>query len=432
MATAKKKQKQDKSTQNTNGDKKQDSSSNKKSNASAKKKRAKDGAKALSMNSSGDIQAIRSEINSQIGANVAQVVKDKPLIVIPSGILSMDLAVCNGGLVGGRVMDIFGWEGTGKTLMCMTIGGYIQRCTKIDSRTGKVVPKTVAFLDAEGTFSRQFALSAGMDADNLILIQSTSEKLMTGEDFFDALKLCLMWGVDYIILDSCPAIIPSQEMVNEFGQGMKAATAQILSSGIKMSSSFAAATGNSIVSYINQKRGRPMAGPYQKSEIETGGNALKFYSSYRFEVVNYDIIEKDVEGIDGVFRKKRVGVNSKVRIIKNKTGPIPHYLPSTNYHFDFDVYFEDFRDSEGIEYIRGVDIVKDFVDTGVRTGVIKQSSSWYSFKNLKGNGKAQLIKQLKEQPEFLGEIRSEVFEAMGMSDSSGMSNAVTSPIEASA
>lgn len=172
-----------------------------------------------------------------------------------------------------------------------------------------------------------------------------------------------------------------------------------------------------------------MAGPYQKSEIETGGNALKFYSSYRFEVVGADDIEKSVEGVDGQFRKKKVGVNSRVRIIKNKTCPIPPHLASTTYHFDFDVYFEEFRDEEGIEYIRGVDVVKDFVETGVRAGVIKQSSSWFSFGNLKGNGKAALIKQLKEQPEILNEIRGEVFQAMGLNDESGMGRPMQAALE---
>ena len=415
MAVEKAQSKQDKSIQKE--DKKSFSN----------KKRAQDKAQDLSksLTTSGDIEAIRAAVNTQIKANVAQEVCDKPTIVIPSGILSMDLAVGNGGLVGGRVMDIFGWEGTGKTLMCMTIGGYIQRCTKVDPKSGKIVPKTVAFLDAEGTFNRQFAISAGMDPDKVILVQSTPEKLMTGEDFFNAMKILLMMGVDYTILDSCPALLPSQALVNDIGQGQKATVAQLLSEGIKMSSSLAAATGQSLIHYINQKRGRPMAGPYQKSEIETGGNALKFYSSYRFEVVGAEDIEKNVLGVDGQYRNKKVGVNSKVRIIKNKTCPIPPYLASTSFHFDFDVYFEEFRDDEGLDYIRGVDVVKDFVETGVRAGVIKQQSSWFSFGSLKGNGKASLIKQIKENPTVLNEIRGEVFQAMGINDESGMSRLAT-------
>lgn len=381
-----------------------------------KKKRAQDEAKEIVLFKTGDSKLVCSKLNEAIGFKIAHKPVEKPLIITPSGILSMDLAIGNGGLIGGRIMDIHGWEGTGKTLLCMTIGGYIQRCTKIDS-LGNVVPKLVAFLDVEGTFSKQFAESAGMNTENLILIQSTPEKILTGEDFFDMMNICLLMGVDYIILDSCPALVPSQVFVNNIGQGQKATGAQLMSMGITKASSLASATGQSLVHFINQKRGKPMATKWEKSEIETGGNALKFYSSYRFDVVSHEDIYKKVEGIDGQFREKRVGVNSRVKIIKSKVAPIPQELPGKNYHFDFDVYFENFRDSEGIEYIRGVDVVKDFVDTGIRTGVIVQKSSWFSFGSINENGFTNLIKKIKEHPNVLADIRSEVFDVMGMVDS---------------
>jgi len=403
--TATEKTKQDKSVQ------KKDTSKNRSS------KRATDLAKEVSLFRTGNAALVRQRLNEAIDANIAQKPVDKPLIITPTGILSMDLAVGNGGLFGGRIMDIYGWEGTGKTLLCMTIGGYIQRCMKVDS-DGKVVPKLVAFLDAEGTFSKQFAESAGMDVENLILVQSTPEKILTGEDYFDSMNVCLQMGVDYIILDSAPALVPSQVFVNQTGQGQKAPEAQLLSAGIRKASSLAAATGQSLVHFVNQKRHKPMAAKWEKSEMETGGNALKFYSSYRFEVVSHEEIHKNVEGADGIYRKKRVGVNSRVRITKNKTATIPAELPSKNYHFDFDVYFDNFRDDEGIEYIRGVDIVKDFVDTGIRTGVIIQKSSWFSFGNFNENGTTNLIKKIKENPTVLAEIRSEVFNKMGMVDGS--------------
>jgi len=382
-------------------------------------KRAKDKAQDIQLVRVGNADQIIEELNKKLGGAVAQKPTVKPIVVTPSGILSMDLAVGNGGLIGGRIMDIHGWEGTGKTLCCMTIGAYIQRCTKID-HSGNVVNKLVAFLDAEGTFSKQFAESAGMNTNDLILVQSTPEKIMTGEDFFDAMMLCLQMDVDYIILDSCPALVPSQVFINDVGQGQKATTAQLMSEGVKKASSLAAATGHSLVHFINQIRGKPMATRWEKSEIETGGNALKFYSSYRFEVVSYEEIRRKVEGVDGVFREKRVGVNSRVKVVKNKTAPIPAELPSTNYHFDFDVYFENFRDEAGIEYMRGVDVVKDYVDTGIRTGVVKQASSWFSFGPLNENGKAALINKIKERPEVMNDIRAEVFDAMGMIDGSGM------------
>lgn len=361
----------------------------------------------------GTTTEIRDALNKQFGTTVSPIIIDKPPVIVPSGILSMDLVVGNCGLLGGRIMDIHGWEGTGKTLLCLTIAGYVQKCTKIN-REGKVVQKQAAFLDAEGTFSVPFAQSAGVDTDELILIESTPDELLSGEKYFDAMFLCLKMGVDYIILDSCPALIPDQVMINEMDQGQKAPEAQLLSRGIKIAAGYSSSNGTSLVHFINQKRAKPMAKSWERPEIETGGNALKFYSSYRFDVVSHENIVKKVLGVDGIYRAKKVGVNSRVKVVKNKTAPIPPELPSKNYHFDFDVYFEDFIDDEKIEYRRGVDVAKDFMDTGIRTGVVKQSSSWFSFGTINSNGKSDFVKKLKAQPEIMGEIRDEVFAKMGI------------------
>lgn len=362
---------------------------------------------------SGDVNKIRELINNNYKANIAQEVKDRPTIIQSTGILSMDLAVSNGGIILGRIADIFGWESTGKTLICMTMGGYVQRCTKLD-KDGKTVNRVVAFLDVEGTFSKSFGASAGLDTDQLILVQSTPEKILSGEDFFDIMVTLIGQGVDLVILDSCPALNPSQIMMNEMGQGQKAAVSQLMSSGLNKLTPIVNANGKTLVCFINQKRGRPMSKPWESPETETGGNALKFYSSYRFEVTDAQDIIKKVLGIDGIFREKKVGVTSKVRLIKNKTAPIPPYLPSTNYHFEFDVYFEPFKDDTGIEYHRGVDIIKDYCQTGIRVGVIKQTSSWFSFGTIKANGEAALIQKIKEQPDIMNEIRGEVFDKMGV------------------
>ena len=366
----------------------------------------------IHISQSGDVQAIREAINTQLKSNVATEVKDKSVIVIPSGILSMDLAVGNGGLVAGRIMDIYGWEGTGKTLLCMSIAASIQRQYKIDA-AGKQVRRIVAMLDAEGTFSKEFATSAGLNTDELILVQSTPECILSGEKFFDIMVLLLGRGIDYMIVDSCPALTPSSVIVNDMGFGQKAQPAQLMAAGLSKISPLVNANGQTLVHFINQKRGKPMSGPYERPEQETGGNALKFFSSYRFEVVRATDIIKKVLGIDGVYREKKVGVNSCVRIIKNKTGPIPPYITGTTYHFDFDVYFELFRDEDGIEYHRGIDICKDYCATGLRVGVIKQNSSWFSFGNLKANGMNDLIIKIKEKPEIMNEIRGEVFDKMG-------------------
>ena len=377
-----------------------------------KKKDPKKKDEDIRISQSGDVQEIRKIINDHCKSNVAVEVKDKPVTVMPTGILSMDLAIGNSGLIAGRILDIYGWEGTGKTLLCLAIAANIQRSTKVDAN-GKLVRRIAAMLDAEGTFTKEFAASAGIDTDNLILVQSTPEKILSGENYFDIMVLLIGRGVDYMIVDSCPALTPTSVITNDMGYGQKAQLSQLMAMGLGKISPLVNANGQTLVHFINQKRGRPMAGMYEKSEQETGGNALKFFSTYRFEVVKATPILKKVLGVDGQFREKIVGVTSCVRIIKNKTCPIPPYIPSTTYHFEFDLYFEPFKDDTGMEFHRGLDVVKDYVSTGLRTGVIKQASSWFSFGSVKGNGMTELVQRIKEKPEVMSEIRDEVFQKVG-------------------
>lgn len=366
----------------------------------------------IKITQSGNIKDIRDYINIKYKSNIAPEIKDKPAVVLPSGILSLDLAIGNSGFVAGRIMDIFGWEATGKTLLCLAIAAYIQRCTKLDA-SGTIVKRIVAMLDAEGTFNRQLAISAGIDPDELILVQSTPDKILSGEDYFDIMVLLLERGVDYMIVDSCPALTPSQIIMNDTGQGQKATRAQLMSQGLEKITPLVNANGQTLIHFINQMRGRPMSMSWEKSEMETGGNALKFFSSYRFQVVKAENINKKVLGADNIFREKKVGVTSCIRIIKNKTSPVPAYIPGTTYHFEYDVYFESFIDDSKMEYHRGVDIIKDYVLTGIRAGIIVQNSSWFSFGSIKALGQDAFMQKIRENPTVLGDIRNEVFAKVG-------------------
>jgi recombination protein RecA len=366
------------------------------------------------------INELRAELNIKF-KDVASPAADKPISVMSTGILSMDLAIDNGGYLTGRVSDINGWEGTGKTMLCMAIGGAVQRQTKtikIKNKDGdlkdKVVKRIVAFVDAEGTFSKSFAESVGLSTDSevFILIQSTPDEILYGEKYFDIMKDLIAGGVDYIIVDSCPALTPKQVIVNEIGQGQKAPLSQLMASGLSAVTPLINAFGQTHLQFINQRRGKPMASQYEASEQETGGNALKFYSSYRFQVINHEDIVKNVLCADGSYSSMVVGVTSRVKITKNKTSSIPACMPGKSYHFEYDVYFESFEADDGVVYSRGVDIIKDFVETGVRTGVIQQNSSWFKFGELNCNGKAELTLELRNKPEILGQIREAVYAKM--------------------
>jgi recombination protein RecA len=371
----------------------------------------------IKLSQSGDIEAIRAKLNTQYKANIAPEIKDQPVTIIPSGILSLDLAIGNCGFIAGRIMDIYGWEATGKTLLCLCIAGYIQRCMKIDSE-GKQVNRVVALLDAEGTFNNQLGISVGLDTENLILVQSEPDKILSGEDYFDIMVTLIGMGVDYIIVDSCPALTPSTILINAMGQGQKATKAQLMAEGIEKITPLVNACGQTLIHFVNQIRGKPM--DMYKSEQETGGNALKFYSSYRFQVVKSEDINKKVLGADGSYREKKVGVTSCVRIVKSKVAPIPPYIPSTTYHFEYDVYFESFKDETGTDYHRGIDVIKDYCETGIRTGVIVQAGAWFKYGDIKGQGRDDLYQKVRENPAVMANIRDEVFAKMGSLPTSSM------------
>ena len=385
----------------------------------ARKEKPKEKSNIVKIAQSGDIDKIRGVINAGF-SGVAKSVVNKPTTIIPTGILSMDLAIGNGGMVGGRILDINGWEGTGKTLTTMTIGGYIQRCTKTNN-DGNTISRIVAFLDAEGTFDAAFAAGCGLNPNDVILVQSEPEKILSGEDYFDIIAMLVGQGVDYIIVDSCPALTPRAILEHSTDYGIKAEQSQLMSRGLSKIVPLINSSRQSLVHFINQRRGKPMASKWESNEAETGGNALRFYSSYRFRVISSEDIKANVLGADGQFRNKKVGVNSRIEIKKNKTAPIPPNLPSMgNTHFDFDVYFEDFKDDQGMEYNRGVDIVKDYVDTGIRCEVIRQNSSWYEFEGIKANGKPALISKIREEPQVMAKIRDAVFDKMGISGHVGI------------
>lgn len=372
------------------------------------KKAKKKDADTISIVQNGDIDSLRTGLNEHFKADISAMVEP---IVVSTGILSMDLALGCGGLLGGRVVDISGWEGSGKTLTMMTIAGYIQRCTKLNNK-GQEVNKVVAFLDAEGTLSRPFAESAGIQWDKLVVVKSTPDRILSGEDYFEAIKMLVRNGVDFIIVDSCPALTPKQVMSNEVGQGQKATSAQLMAEGLTAITPLVNSSG-SIVAFINQMRGKPMTKPYEEKEGSTGGNALGFFASNIFHVARTEPILKQVLMDTGEYVEKKVGVSCGIRIKKNKTAVIPPYQPGDSFHFSIDVYTDQFQDEEGVNYNRGVDILKDYMETGIRVGVINQNSSWFTFGKVKANGRTDLLKQLRANPVLLGEIRTLVLAAIG-------------------
>jgi recombination protein RecA len=343
-----------------------------------------------------DVKSVSDAINKAMSAQVSGIMTDsKPgdhvqAFKYSTGILSLDKYLGIGGLLGGRILDIYGWEGTGKTLTALTVAAAMQRAGR-----------KCAFVDAEGTLSRPLAKAIGVNVDDLIVIESTPERILSGEDYFNVIGMLIQSGVEFIIVDSVPAMIPTARMTAVIGQGQKATHASMMAEGLQQMTTLINAGKKSIVWLIDQIRAKPMV-MFGPTEDSTGGNALKFYASYRLEVKKVDDIVKNVPTANGRFEDKAIGVSLKIKLHKNKTAVIPLDPIS------FDVYFETVTDSDGVTYRAGVDIYKDVVEVGVVNGVIKQESSWFSFGPIKTNGTAKFIDELRKSPELMEQIRAKV------------------------
>ena len=359
-----------------------------------------------------DLAALSDNINKLFKSNISTTAGtiEEPgtggtIHKYPTGILSLDKYLGTGGLLGGRIMNIWGWEGTGKTLTALTVGAHIQKLKFEPDNLNLTGEGRVAFLDAEGTYSPSMARSVGLDPDKVLLFRSTPEKLLSGEDYFNIIGILIQNGIEMIIVDSCPALIPSSRLTAVIGQGQKATQAQMMAEGLAQVNAFLNSFRRPIVWFVNQVRMKPMV-MFGPTEDHTGGAALKFYASYSLEVKKYDSedIVKNVPNKSGNgFEMRTIGVRIKATLHKNKTATIPQKF------IEYDVYFETIMDKDGVQYTAGVDVYKDIFQTALMCGVIKQASSWYSYGDVKGNGEDQFIEALRAADiSVLDSIRNEV------------------------
>jgi recombination protein RecA len=354
-----------------------------------------------------DVISLKDAMNKYLGSDVCRAGEEIGVSVdtsylYPTGILSLDKYLGVGGLLGGRIVNAWGWEGTGKTLTALTIAGFIQK-QKFIPCVGNVNGEgRVAFLDAEATYSPTMAASVGVDPSKVLLFQSTPEKILTGEDYFDIIKILIQNGIELIIVDSLPALVPSSRMTATIGQGQKATSAVLIAEGLQTITPLLNGFKRSIVWMINQKRMKPMV-MFGPTEGHTGGEAIKFFESYSIEVKKKADIIKKVPSKTGQFEEQRIGVTVEAKLHKNKTAAIP-VDP-----IQYDIYFKDVTDDSGQIYHTGVDVYKDIVQVAIATGVINKSSSWYSYGDLRTNGEDAFISALRAaDPTVLAKIRSEV------------------------
>jgi recombination protein RecA len=291
--------------------------------------------------------------------------------VIPTGILSIDLALGVGGLPRGRVTEIYGPEASGKTTLALHVIAEAQR------RGGNV-----AFIDAEHALDTAYAERLGVDVDNLLISQPDF-----GEQALEIAEILIRsGGIDVVVIDSVAALVPRAEIDGNVGDQHVGLQARLMSHAMRKFTGVLIRT-NTVLIFINQIRMK-IGVMFGNPETTTGGNALKFYSSIRIDIRKTTQIK---EGQDVI------GNLTKVKIVKNKVAP-----PFKQAEFD-------------IVYGEGISRTGDLLDLGVAQGLVDKSGAWYSYQDERiGQGRENAKKFLKEHPEMMAEIERKLRLALGM------------------
>lgn len=287
--------------------------------------------------------------------------------VVPTGALSLDIALGLGGIPKGRVVEIYGPESSGKTTVSLHMVSEIQKRGGI-----------AAFIDAEHALDPKYAKSIGVNIDELYISQPD-----TGEQALEIAETLVRSGaIDIIVIDSVAALVPKAEIDGEMGDAHIGLQARLMSQALRKLTPVVSKS-RCIVIFINQLREK-IGIMFGNPEVTTGGRALKFYSSVRLDVRRIDQIKSGGE---------RVGNRTRVKVVKNKIAP-----PFKEAEFD-------------IMYGTGISREGDLLDLAAEINVINKSGSWYSYEGMKlAQGREASKEYLKEHPDFMAEVEQKVRE----------------------
>src|SRR5213595_3738629 len=302
---------------------------------------------------------------------------------IPTGSLSLDIALGGVGVPRGRVIEVFGPESSGKTTLTLHI---IANCQKMGG--------VAAFIDAEHALDPSWAKRLGVKLDDLLVSQPD-----TGEQ---ALEICELLvrsnAVDVIVIDSVAALIPRAEIEGEMGDSHMGLQARLMSQALRKLTG-AISKSKSTVIFINQIREK-IGVMFGNPETTTGGRALKFYSSIRIDVRRTQTIK---EG------EVSVGARTRARVVKNKIAP-------------------PFRDAEfDIMFDRGISYEGDLIDLAVVANVVEKSGAWYNYGQMRlGQGRENAKQFLNDNKDVAEEIRQKILSSRGMVEAK---RAMDTPLE---
>jgi recombination protein RecA len=290
---------------------------------------------------------------------------------IPTGSLSLDIALGVGGLPKGRIIEIYGPESSGKTTLALHVVAEAQKKGGVS-----------AFVDAEHALDPVYARKLGVNLDNLLISQPD-----TGEQALEIADTLVRSGaVDVLVIDSVAALTPKAEIEGEMGEMLPGLQARLMSQALrKLTGSIS--KSNCMVIFINQIRMK-IGVMYGSPETTTGGNALKFYASVRLDIRRIGSIKE---------REDVVGNTTRVKVVKNKVAP-----PFKQVEFD-------------IMYGEGISKTGELVDLGVKAGIVEKSGAWFSYDSQRlGQGRENAKIFLKQNPEMADRIEQAIRQNAGM------------------
>ena len=291
--------------------------------------------------------------------------------VIPTGSITLDMALGVGGYPKGRVIEIYGPESSGKTTLAIHAIAEAQKAGGI-----------AAFIDAEHAFDSSYAQQLGVDVDNLLISQPDN-----GEQALEiADSLIRSSAIDIIVIDSVAALTPKAEIEGEMGDAKMGLQARLMSQALRKLTSSISKT-KTVCIFINQLRDK-IGVVYGNPETTTGGNALKFYASVRIDIRRVSVIK------DG---EEQLGTRTRVKVVKNKVAP-----PFKKAEFD-------------IMFGEGISKMSELIDVGVKLGIVQKSGAWFAYGGDKiGQGRENAKAYLREHPEIMDEIEHKVRVAYGL------------------
>lgn len=299
---------------------------------------------------------------------------------VPTGCLSLDIALGQGGVPKGRVIEVFGPEASGKTTVALHMIAETQKRGGI-----------AGFVDAEHALDPVYAKSIGVDIDELYISQPDS-----GEQALEITETMVRSGaMDIIVIDSVAALVPRQEIEGDMGDSHVGLQARLMSQALRKLTPVISKS-NCIVVFINQLREK-VGVMFGNPETTTGGRALKFYSSVRLDIRRIETLKQGGE---------IVGNRTRVKVVKNKIAP-----PFREAEFD-------------IMFGKGISREGDILDLAANVDVVKKSGAWYAYEGEKiGQGRENAKLYLSEHPDVMDEIERKVREHYGLAtEKEGPSN----------